>query len=143
MYTIYIYIYISKYIEIYNTPTASTLTQDELWKSLGCFNNVGNISQTNLFQHRCFTPHEVSVWHATRQGQAHVPGSGCQLGRVRFQPGKGVPHADHQCWETHPLDRSMMETGFGDNVMEVVFVHSLSADAKKMPTVGTIFAICF
>ena len=52
--------------------------------------------------------------------------------RVRFQPEKGSRsswsafHMQDQCWD-NTLDRSMMETGFGDNVMEVVFVHSLSA----------------
>ena len=43
-------------------------------------------------------------------------------------------------------DRSMMETGFGDNVMEAVFVHSLSAKRCQQVTmllcVFDTFVIC-
>ena len=68
----------------YRVLTASTLAQDELWKKL-VFQHGAKCRKQNrpsCFQLVCMSAimSEVSVRHATRQGQAHVPGSGSNLG---------------------------------------------------------------
>lgn len=70
----------------YRVLTASTLAQDELWKKLVFQCNMGTKcrkqNRPSCFQLVCMSAimSEVSVRHATRQGQAHVPGSGSNLG---------------------------------------------------------------